>query len=288
MNYKLFEKNRLSMQNRKLSIIHYPLSIILILLFASCLKADLSPTQISTPPRDISLTWKTVADIRNLAGNNINTFKQITDAWWLEGVVISDDKQGNFYKQIYVQDSTGGIVIRINNNPLYPQFAFGRLIRVNLKNGYVQNYYGSIQLHGGLDFSNRPMAYTTLQVSKNFELYSFLNIEPQLVTPQELTNLKYRGALVKMNNFQVVEEDTSKTYSIASYYFIRIESNNTPRDTFYLNVNSNATFSNFNLPNGSGSIVGIYDTSTSTSPVRQPRQFFIRDTNDIQFYNPRF
>ncbi|MGL6022166.1 MAG: DUF5689 domain-containing protein [Chitinophagaceae bacterium] len=263
----------------------YKYFLLITIIFTSCLKADLSPTHVETPPKDQSLTWKTIAEIRRLS-TNIGT--PISDPIWIEAVVVSDDKQGNFYKQIYVQDNTGGIVIRINNTPLYPQFPFGRLIRVNLLGAYVQNYYGPIQLNGGIDYAGKPMPYTALQVTQNFRLYSFLNPLPQVLTSQELKDVKYRGTLVKLEKFQVVEADTNKTYSIANFYFIRIENNNNPRDTFYLNINNNASFAKYKIPKGSGSIVGIYDTSTSTSPERQSRQIFIKDTHDIHFYNSRF
>ena len=40
-------------------------------------------------------------------------YEQITGDLIISGTVIADDKGGNLYKEIYIQDATGGIAIEI-------------------------------------------------------------------------------------------------------------------------------------------------------------------------------
>src|SRR5687767_239446 len=37
----------------------------------------------------------------------------------IEGIVVANDKSGNLYKEIYIQDSTGGINILLDANSVY-------------------------------------------------------------------------------------------------------------------------------------------------------------------------
>ena len=40
----------------------------------------------------------------------------------IAGIVICDDKSGNYYKQIAIQDSTGGLLVRLDAANLYTRF----------------------------------------------------------------------------------------------------------------------------------------------------------------------
>src|SRR4030095_6008528 len=50
----------------------------------------------------------------------------VTDDVVIEGVVNMDDKSGNYYQQISIQDSTGGILIRLAGNNLNTSYPVGR------------------------------------------------------------------------------------------------------------------------------------------------------------------
>ena len=46
----------------------------------------------------------------------------------ISGTVIADDKSGNLYKELYIQDATGGIAIEMDGTNLYTQFPVGRKV----------------------------------------------------------------------------------------------------------------------------------------------------------------
>src|SRR4051812_36400252 len=49
------------------------------------------------------------------------------------GIVAADDRSGNFYKQIVVQDSTGGMTVLIDGKNLYNEFPIGRKVYIKCK-----------------------------------------------------------------------------------------------------------------------------------------------------------
>ncbi|MFM2117958.1 MAG: hypothetical protein RL316_1148, partial [Bacteroidota bacterium] len=64
----------------------------------------------------------------------------VTDDQVIEGVVICDDKSGNYYQQIAIQDATGGILLRLGSANLYNYYPVGRKIFVKLKGLYLGQY----------------------------------------------------------------------------------------------------------------------------------------------------
>ena len=57
----------------------------------------------------------------------------ITDDAVIEGVVGMDDRSGNYYQQIAIQDATGGVLLRLAGNNLYNNYPVGRKVYVKLK-----------------------------------------------------------------------------------------------------------------------------------------------------------
>ena len=58
----------------------------------------------------------TIADLKLL--HRTGQIIEITDDLVIEGQVISDDTEGNFYKVLVIQDATAGIEIRVNQTNL--------------------------------------------------------------------------------------------------------------------------------------------------------------------------
>jgi len=57
------------------------------------------------------------------------------------GVVTTTDQPGNFYKSLYIQDTTGGIELKIGKNGLYNDYLQGQMLYVKCK-GLTIGCYG--------------------------------------------------------------------------------------------------------------------------------------------------
>jgi len=98
-----------------------------------------------------SLVAGTVTTIAELQSTYVNTIKnssckQITDDLWLRCIVTGNDIGGNIYKQITVQDETGGIIIGINASDQAAYLLVGQKILVSLKGLYIGGYGEQAQI----------------------------------------------------------------------------------------------------------------------------------------------
>ncbi|HQV00737.1 MAG TPA: DUF5689 domain-containing protein, partial [Bacteroidia bacterium] len=115
----------------------------------SCVKKeyDEPPTDGTNP--NITVTH-TIAQIKAMyAGTPL----RIDSDYVISGVVIADDKSGNFYKSVVIQDSTAGIAIRLDQSDFYTDFPAGRLLFIKCKGLYIGDYGGLIQMGGYVDNS---------------------------------------------------------------------------------------------------------------------------------------
>lgn len=64
----------------------------------------------------------------------------------IKAYVIGNDESGNIYKQIYLQDETGGILVIVNLTGLFAQFPVGQEVIVELDNLCIGKYYGAYQI----------------------------------------------------------------------------------------------------------------------------------------------
>ena len=78
-----------------------------------------------------------------------NAFILIEDDEIIEGVIVANDKGGNFHQTLMLAeynaekdfvDPSNAIVLSVKNTCLYPYFPYGQMVRVNLKGLYVGCY----------------------------------------------------------------------------------------------------------------------------------------------------
>ena len=53
---------------------------------------------------------------------------EVTGNVWIKGVVSSSDRTGNIYKEIYIQDETGGIDLKLGKSSLYSEYTVGQTL----------------------------------------------------------------------------------------------------------------------------------------------------------------
>src|SRR5579875_3109781 len=95
------------------------------------------------PPFYIPPTISANTTIQNIKQKHVSgNVDAITNDFIIGGVVIANDSSGNFYKQIIIQDSTGGIAVNIDDYNLYTSFPVGRKIWIKLKGLYMTDNSG--------------------------------------------------------------------------------------------------------------------------------------------------
>lgn len=70
----------------------------------------------------------------------------IEDGVWIKGQVTTSDRSGNVYRELYIQDETGGIDLKIGKTSLYSDYQLGQWIFVDCGGLVLGEYNGMPQL----------------------------------------------------------------------------------------------------------------------------------------------
>ena len=113
---------------------------------------------------------------------------EITGNTWIKGQVISSDKTGNIYRELYIQDETGGIDLKLGKSSLYSEFALGQWVYVYCDGLTLGAYNGMPQL--GLEAdqtttNDYETSYIDVQVIIDQHVFRGALDEP--VKPAEVT-----------------------------------------------------------------------------------------------------
>ncbi|HPH85341.1 MAG TPA: DUF5689 domain-containing protein [Ferruginibacter sp.] len=238
-------------------------------------------------PADPNIVANTsIADLKALHTVPRN-YDIITNDVIISGIITADDKSGNFYKQLVIQDTTGAIQILLDANSLYGTYPVGRRIYVYCKGLCISDYNSTMQLGVKATVAGNPSleGIPATSISNYVKGGSINNpVVPIPVTLGQLnSNMQsiYNNALVKLEGFQFT--DTMKTYADTSVYKSTtndsiIDCNNVKT---IVRTSAYANFAAKRVPAGNGSITAIYTVFGST------KQFLIRDTTDVVFDQPR-
>ena len=87
--------------------------------------------------------FTTIADLKKLYKNNPVV---ITGNVWIEGQVTTSDQSGNIYNELYIQDKTGAIDLKVGRSALYNEYKVGQRVYVKCDGLTLGSYSGLPQL----------------------------------------------------------------------------------------------------------------------------------------------
>jgi hypothetical protein len=221
----------------------------------------------------------TIAEVKALHTIG-NTADSITDSLVIEGIVVSSDEKGNFYKQLIIQDDSAGIEIRIEMSNLYNDYPVGRKVWVKCQGLYVGDYQGNHQLTINANGDRIPEGLLSnyIVAGPKDQL-----VQPKVVTIDQIKNTTiYRNMLVELSQVQFATLDTNQTYADAVG---QLSLNRTIQDcngnTIILRTSGYAGFASDRTASGSGIALGIHTNFGSDA------QLYIRDVTDLNLINTR-
>lgn len=238
-----------------------------ILILISCVKTDdyevpqsQLPENVSTEGTKISL--RAVKNSYNEETGEIYTF---SGDQYFEAYVISSDRAGNFYNELILQDHPenpeAGIQILIDENALYQRYNFGRKVFVKLNGLSISKNNGLIQLgkqnRGDLD----PI------VSSEIDEHLIRSEIVEEIIPLQINIGDFSSDLlstyVQLNHIQFNRNLFSPSNSTFAaevfdqYDGLRQIEECGSDDTALLSTSTYADFRWLNLPENSGSILGV-------------------------------
>ena len=71
---------------------------------------------------------------------------KIDENIWIKGQVVSSDRTGNVYRELYIQDGTGVLDVKVGRSSMYSDYHLGQWIYINCKGLVLGEYDGTLQL----------------------------------------------------------------------------------------------------------------------------------------------
>ena len=191
----------------------------------------------------------------------------------VKALVIGNDISGNIFKQLYVQDETGGINLGVDQNSVYTEFRVGQEVYINLKGLYAVKYGGQLQIGYDLTQANRiPWEVFQFYVHKSGWPLSD-KVTPTTVKLSALSD-DMVNTLVKLE--KVYFPDGGKLPFAEPEKTV----NRTLKDGDGKNIIvRNSGYANFAadmLPEGGGTVIGVL------SKFNNDWQLYLRSADDLQ------
>ncbi len=231
--------------------------------------------------------WKdsliTIKQLKRI--HRMGEVEPIKQEWMIQVVVVANDEYDNWYKSIVVQDSTGGIMLLLDGQNLFQDYPVGTLIRLRLKDLLLSDYRRMIQLVGAVDSSSGSLVTGGIPVPLFKQHIQILQdnfpINPIQVQFKNLHD-SLQGRLIQLSAIEFSAADTAQTFAdkknkLGASRALKFCTGG----TIYLRTSGYADFAGVGIPNGNGSVLGIYSVFNSE------KQLLIRHPDDILFSNPR-
>ena len=231
-----------------------------LLAFASCEKEPDSPPITSWT----SDQFITVDSLRNweMTSGPVSIDQDLA----VYAIVTMDESSGNIYKQLYVQDHTAAIQVRLSASS---DFKVGDSLRIDLNGAYLSEYAGVIQLD-------------SIDPAKDIFRQSTGNVmNPEVKTIDQIT-LADEGRLIKLENVQFQYSELSNTFADAPNQSSKnrmIE--DCSGNTMIVRTSGFASYAGTPLPTGNGSMVCI------VNQFNGELQLILRSFNEIKLTEGR-
>lgn len=183
----------------------------------------------------------------------------------IEGYVVSNDRAGNFYKSLSIQDKpmnpTVAISISVDASNLYTKYELGRKVFVKLKGLAIGNYFGRLQIG---QLNNGEMQGVSSFEYENHLIKSCDISELQaLKVSAKSLNESHLDMFLTFSDVQFNDVELGRSFGeptsnksidrVLDFY------EDTCEKTGSINVRTSgfADFKNYSLPEGSGFIQGV-------------------------------
>jgi Family of unknown function (DUF5689) len=258
--------------------IAFSFPIMIMLFVTSCVDQEFDEPPIDGEDPTLTVTH-TIDQIKGffVAG----TATALPDTAIISGIVISDDVQGNFYKDLVIADSSGGILIRIDVSPLSPIYGKGRRVFIKLGGLFISDYGGMIQLgvKDGAGVGRIPSTLVDSYVIRGKwnqpfpvrEISSILSVDPNNRTNQNIAvRFKYARFVEVCDTWADVASGSSGNRTL------RDSSGN----SITIRTSNFSTFASATIPGDTGTVEGILQVFNGGF------QLIIRDLNDLIDFLP--
>ncbi|MBL7713474.1 MAG: hypothetical protein JNL13_13465 [Chitinophagaceae bacterium] len=203
----------------------------------------------------------------------------------ISGVVIADDRQGNLYKQVIIDDGTAAMPVLLDAYNLYNDFPVGRRLSIRCKDLYTRFYYKLPQLGFAPDDKGNitPIPYHLwdqylLKGSHGNEvpLTTVLPADIRKAVPELYNRLVHIRGVQFADTSLPRYAQPAELAGATSIWLMDCDSN-----AIQVRTSGYCSFQSFRPPAGSGTLTAVYTVFNNTP------QLVLRDTADVHMRLPR-
>ena len=256
--------------------------------FSSCMNKFEMP-DLTTPPygnNNIGEANTTIEELKTKFASTIssNGSNMITGNIVIEGVVVANDATGNVYKQIVINDTTGAIVIGVEDVGLYATMTIGQRIRILCDSLYIGGY-GKMGQIGGL-YGGSIGRMNKVIFQKHARIIGTPDATQEEMVPTVVdesfftnTNKNKLAKFIRLENVEITEADGKATWAPEE---LKNSSNVVERHVqmgktnIVMRISTYADFANSTIPAGKLNMNGVL------TRFNDYWQFMLSSTEDIE------
>lgn len=216
----------------------------------------------------------TIAKYKEMFTSVPEVGKIIEEDFAIRAVVVGNDISGNIYKQIYVEDATGGLSIGIDQNNIANDYPIGQEIVIKLQGLAATSFGGVIQL--GMNNNNPKNTRIPYEIAKKHLLKNqwpdAKKAMPKVTTMSSITDAMI-GTLIQLEGVYF-EKGGELNYADQEMNAVNRILRDKSGKSLYVRNSKYATFANDKLPKGNGTVVAIL------SKFGSDYQLFLRSADD--------
>ena len=131
----------------------------------------------------------TIAQLKQMYLDNGSQGVEITSHVCIGGQVVSSDRSGNIYRDLYIQDGTGAICVKVGKSSMYSDYHLGQWVYIDCAGLRLGSYNGMPQLGIEDESGKNDTAYIDAQYLIDTHIFRGRIAalpEPRVVTSAEL------------------------------------------------------------------------------------------------------
>ncbi|MBX2890140.1 MAG: choice-of-anchor J domain-containing protein [Saprospiraceae bacterium] len=255
------------------------LALLLLSGLVACVKTEFDEPPAGGEPNTLDPNI-TIAELKALH-TTPGGYDRITDDYIIGGEVVMDDRSGNYYKTLVIQDASGGLEIKFNDGFLYQTLPIGRTIYIRCKDLLLTDYAGLTQLTGGTveeggELKGVGLTETQVRTKLVKGAYNATPVAPREISIADI-NPSHLSTFIKLSDVEFIKADTGKTYADAVTKF---SLNRTLQDCsgkqLIIRTSGYSDFANVKTPGGRGTVEGVLGVFNNTY------QLYLRDQNGVK------
>jgi len=215
--------------------------------------------------------------------NNPTGLMKIDTAIIIEGVVTANDKDGNQYKSIIIQDSTAAIKISINAYELHNKYPLGSHLKIKLQGLYIGLYSSLLQIGYDVEgtIGRLDAVLADEYIFRSEEPYT---IEIPTVELSQLNPLTDYYKVFRLDSMQVANSDLDEHFADAE---LRLDGSvmfeNKAKTSIEVVTSGYCDYAGTLVPQKSGNMTIIY-----MGDYKSVKQASLRTIDEITFTDKRF